>query len=203
MAFRIHGVDTVVVGHFNPWIIQPEWLLRQGVIAEGEEAAITLHAFSSPVGEMLFKVGTVTWKVSPERLIVHCDEYSDTATPVIEVLRLLPHTPMNAAGNNFNYVGQASDWIGERPTLNDVTRESLAQRGRVRADAWRTEIVREDDSVMNVHVIHSEQRVAVNFNFHRLATDCDSAIEATRNYARDFETSREFLEGDLRQEVAR
>lgn len=199
MSMRIHGVATVVIGHFNPWIIRPEWLREHEIVPAGDVQVTFAAAGTGKTFQ--FKVDDLDWKVSDDRLIVESDEPRNTGEYAVSTLKKLPHTPVVAIGHNLNYVCQSDVWSAGKPGLGNIDDRALGRLGSLRALSWQVSIVRPDDSVMNVKTHHTESQIAVSFNFHRQVADNKQAIQAARKFESDAKLAKVFVMRVLGQEV--
>ena len=200
VSLRIHGVDTVIVGHFNPWIIQPIWLAEQGLVdAEAEVVHVAFQPIAT--GVLQFQTGSFHWKVSQDRLIVQSDALVNTAAPIIDIIDRLPHTPVSAVGNNFNYLTTAPAWDGGHPVLGNVSADQLAAVGDIVSQSWQVELALRQGVVAKILVRIDATNVIVSFNFHRSINAPDLAKAALRNFDDDYQTSRRLLVDVLAVEV--
>lgn len=94
--------NVTVVGAFNPAIIQPDWFKRF-VPAVADEISTLVPIGGGP---MLFQSGLLYWAVTTERLIVY-GPISQAGAIASSILRTLCHTPLRAAGVNFQFQGRA------------------------------------------------------------------------------------------------
>lgn len=102
LKLELDGASIVLVGSFNPAIVQPAWLARHELIRgeEGDTAEVTLvspRASEFVIGSWL----TVT--VLPNRFQVRVADAGHQAAMrdlVVGVLVLLEHTPVSALGIN-------------------------------------------------------------------------------------------------------
>lgn len=191
MALRIHGVDTVVVGHFNPWIIQPSWLAAQGMLT-ADEVHVAFQPYSSS-GLLQFRMGDYHWKVSQDRLIVHSDPMRNTARPILEIIQRLPHTPLVAIGNNFSYVTTVADWQAGTPSLGRISEGDLEQLGELVSQTWESELALRNAAVLKTTIRLDSTNVIINLNFNRITNTTEAARAALRNFDSDSEASRQFV----------
>jgi hypothetical protein len=102
-VLKLSGSTIVVVGSFNPSILQPAWFSSQGLITNGEATDAEVRV----VHKDFTSFGTEYWDLecTADRLVIASDR-----APAIEILRdlaigvftLLSHTPVHAVGLNRN-----------------------------------------------------------------------------------------------------
>jgi hypothetical protein len=205
MGIKLYGIDTVVLGRFNPHIISPPWLVEENVIAEGE----TVEAEFAVVGRTVafrFKTGDLTWRVDYERLNISTEKISDTAAIAAKVVKKLPHTPLTAIGNNFRYRCNLSQWKGRLPTLDDVGLDQLKEYGDVQSVGWKASVSWPDGVTVNTEVNLEPTEslspmLTVNVNYHRQANSAVDLIAAAQRFEEDRKASATFLESLLREKA--
>ncbi len=205
MALKLHEIDTVVLGRFNPHIICPPWLAKQKIIAEEEtgeaEIAITGRAIA-----LRFKTGDLTWQVDSNRLNISSEKISDTAAIAAKVVKKLPHTPLNAIGNNFRYQCSLSDWDGRLPKLDDVGFDQLGKYGDVQSVGWKASISQSDGVTVNTEMTLEPTELpspmlTVNVNYHRQVNDAGELIAAAKEFQKDQQASAAFIESLLHERI--
>lgn len=106
MGSRIVRFDGIIVavGQFNPAIITPDWLQRQGLIAESdlEDCMSKLQALIQE-GLMSFDSSWFSFRLVQNQMVLST---LAGATPrlrdlAIGIFRVLPETPISALGINF------------------------------------------------------------------------------------------------------
>jgi hypothetical protein len=94
--------NVTVVGAFNPAVLSPSWVKRF-VPAVTDEISTLIPIEGGPP---LFQAGPLYWVATSERLIVH-GPISQAGAMVASIVRTLCHTPLRAAGINFQFQGRA------------------------------------------------------------------------------------------------
>src|SRR5438477_4554343 len=97
MAAEFSSMDVVVVGRFNPHIVNPEWLAKNGICG-GEGDDVNFMVSVTPRGGAFrFAIDGAEWEVNYDRMQIdsssHKKEISVWASGVISNL---PHTPLFA-----------------------------------------------------------------------------------------------------------
>ncbi|GAA4929095.1 hypothetical protein [Actinomycetospora succinea] len=186
----IEGASIVLAGSMNPGIFHPQWLARNDLIrvaeAESAENVVVTPEFAR------FEVEWFTVEVLPERLTVLTQSspfYSSLRDLVFSIVKLLPHTPVDAIGlNRSAHFGLSSsdvyDKLGHRLAPKDMWREVLDRPGmrRVSIQGERTDgklgmvLVSVEPSVQ----VHNGLFIDVNDHFVRgdaTGADFDAWIE--------------------------
>ena len=176
--------ETVAVGAFNPRIITPSWLVKNGVVQEDKWLEDILD--SMPIEENGFPLGGLGWDVDWDRLIVSAEASErDCGEATAKVIELLRHTPVSAIGHNFHYTCPVSDWpVPAIPRLGSRTATDL----RATETRWTGRFDREG-VVIEVELLYTPKAddvVAVRTNFERSSgKDWESAVSAARSFAAD------------------
>jgi hypothetical protein len=181
---------VVVVGHFNPAIIHPEWFRRFKLLPEEEIAASqTEHVVSQPAPGLQMIEGPMT-TVTPFRteisftsyhLLVTPDRFQLSATkensffqlPIlaIKIFSLLSHTPTRAVGFNFE-----AHWGLQESEMTVLRRIFCANEDKISAifgedyEIGGKLAFNKNDCRITLRLERSVQlngAVYINFNFHR------------------------------------
>jgi hypothetical protein len=205
----LEQAQTVAIGAFNPYVITPGWLVKYGICTRDGEVNIRMV----PLGEgATFEFGPVQWQVDGQRLSVSsADRSIDCGQLVSRVLTLLPHTPVQAMGHNFQFTATKAEW-GARPEprLGKKGLEELEGAEQVR---W-SGVFRREDARLEVTLAHESGLVAVLFNFHRnmnleIASAAPTpeeqiaqALDAATRFRSDFDHSKELLGSIFEMEIS-
>ena len=210
MALTLELAQTVAIGAFNPYVITPEWLVRFRICAQGEGDEVNIRLVV--IGEgAAFRFGAVDWQVDNQRLSVSTGTQDfDCGGAVSSVLKLLPHTPVHAVGNNFHFSATKQDW-GTRPapSLGKLQLDDIEGAEQVR---WAGAL-RRGDAKIEATLAYEHEAVAILFNHHRtmnlgrvrLATKPEEQVAEARSAAErfrgDFDLSRELLRSYFEMEM--
>lgn len=167
--------NITVKGAFNPAILRPPWVSRN-LPAVGKD----VEALLGMEGPLFYRGGGITWSATRESLVVYGDP-DRIGSFVSELLKVLPHTPLTAAGFNIRFrrpcarPGSVGPWRIE----SDVSIERLL-RGRD-TEAWLARVVERGDKVRLTTKAawrtHARTSVVFDFNYHLNAS---SALETDR-----------------------
>ena len=98
---EIEGASVVLIGHFNPALVHPSWLVRHGLVREREEAAATVDLVRPELS--LFTVGPFRIEARPERFVASVEDMGNLSPLrdlVSGVFSILSHTPITKFGLN-------------------------------------------------------------------------------------------------------
>ncbi len=171
MPNLIEPISIVIVGGWNPAILQPSWLMRHVFdVPEGETEEVQMAFSPVPGAPPRFTVHELTFVASDDRLMLQINEPSDDNLNLMEskglrIVEKLPHTPIRAIGQNFlfqieNPSAATLDVFDVRDNLYDrVEYQELASTSIVSSLAL-------DDSVLNLTRTFLDGVVRVKLNFH-------------------------------------
>lgn len=165
---RLHEANLTVLGRFNPAIIEPGWIVREKVATE--EAFVMLV----PVGDgptVYASEDDWGWMISPDRLVVFGP--SDKAVGFVErLLTLLPHTPITAAGVNFQRRAQSvGDFKPYAKTLKGLMRGTNVVEA-VEARTFRMV----GETIVRVQRTVRATDSQLDYNFHLETTDWKQVV---------------------------
>lgn len=112
MQLRDPALSTVLLGHFNPVIFSPDWLLTNRIIGPDVAAFARekgVEVMAPPITSINF--GSMKMLVEEQRfmLLVGDEPLVRARDFPISCFRLLRHTPVSALGLNFNVPVVATD----------------------------------------------------------------------------------------------
>jgi hypothetical protein len=122
--------DTIVLrGRFNPSIVQPRWLEAQGLF-DGRNIEVREEVIMPPL--TLLDLGWLTAEITEERAAFSTLDESVTPGPlrdfVVDLFRVLEHTPIYAMGMNHGVHLALSEGGWERIAERLAPAESLRKR---------------------------------------------------------------------------
>ncbi|MEQ9078153.1 MAG: hypothetical protein RLP09_30080 [Sandaracinaceae bacterium] len=100
--------DFSALGNFNPSILQPDWLVRQGLIPDGALIDMRFDLGSRAVD---FRAPPLMWRTTRERFTVSLtgdtgEKATDIEAPgafAASIFEILSHTPIMGVGHNFHF----------------------------------------------------------------------------------------------------
>lgn len=207
----MHLTDSniVLLGGFNPNIIQPLWLSRYDVVREkGEEFKTEIQFGPATPQVMTFQLDGFRWEVSLDRVLIGSGEARSPAEWLIRLLDLLPHTPIRAVGVNFRLRSERSDWPLEVPKLpNQESAASLI--GEIAASTAVTRGRLEDHTQVNLTLNATSDEVVLDANLHRgvkhskEVSAMDMAKQAMSEFDSDWQRVRLIVSAITGTEVSR
>lgn len=195
MPVSLESAQTLAIGAFNPHIITPQWLIKQGVCA----AADFQIRFFPPRQGLAFSLNETQWQIDFDSLSVDSRRHN-CGELLGRVIELLPHTPIRAVGNNFHYAASRESW-DTCPLPVPGLDKGLDQFGMVDERRWST-VIRNESVRIEVTVAESESAMAAQFNFHRETASAEQARQAAHHFEQDRRISEEILVQGYGQKVA-
>lgn len=173
---RLIHSNIVLLGGFNPHIIEPTWLSRHGVVAEKSDEFMTEIQFGPRASQtMRFNLDGLAWEVTLERVLVGSDKVSSPAQWLIRLLDLLPHTPVRAVGINFKLQCDRAEWPIELPALpGQQAADSLI--GEIKTSTAVTRAQLHDGTQVNLTLHATQSTVTLDANFHRGLGNSDAML---------------------------
>ncbi len=161
MKRNLDNWSLVVVGHWNTAILSPDWLAKE--VFRQEEVRIMYPVLGG--GRPIFEAANIRVIASRERLEFRPTKDDPELLNRIEtgarnVLNILPHTPVSAFGENFQYLVEDvpkelrevlsladTDKIGKHGAVSEVSlSRSIKLQGRhlnltiTESDKWRMDL---------------------------------------------------------------
>ncbi|MBX9656382.1 hypothetical protein K2Y11_22430 [bacterium] len=189
--FRFENGNCIALGAFNVYIIQPGWLIDQGIV---QQPTGMLVESSMERPGFRFKGVTKgdmksTWMINPDRIIVESgDAKEDCGTYIAKVLEKLPWTPLTAIGNNFAFSAPSEslpslppcvNWIPTNPDGANLVERSIGAS------------LERDGVILNVQLAACSEKIWARVNAHhelvgnKLEERSDSARSAAKSYFAD------------------
>lgn len=182
MPFKLTAKNCVVVGHFNAAIIKPPWLVKQGILPDGE---MQLSLSDRPEAPRVFKFAGLDWQVGPTRLVVSpvSPDGVNPAVPVGQILRKLPHTPISAIGHNFIFDVEPNDPSLE-PRLGSRPMRDLASKlgGDFMETSWSLAVQHLKGYRLTLKVQTGVNMQKADANFHFNVDSAEQAAELTARF---------------------
>jgi hypothetical protein len=192
--------SIVMLGAWNPSILQPDWLATH-IFDKAADENLPIEMQFSPIPGLSprFTIRDITLVPSAERLAVFSKNCSaaqlDAAESVaIRLLSSLSHTPISAVGENFAFsIESPSDELLSFFDADNALSSILDFEYSVVQTELKTTI-KLSRGVLNFSRIQSEGDVAVHFNFHySVSSAANAASEIQHTLARNFSVAREIL----------
>lgn len=187
-------------GHFNPYIITPEWLLRSSIISTKDKVDAVFRALAHGVA---FRIDRFQWEVDFDHLSISTQGTENCGALAEQLLKALPHTPVRAVGHNFEYACSLEEWgNGPMPMLGQLGPGALRDVGDEYQVRW-TGVFSRRGTRLEMTVAHGLGGAAVLFNFQRSieSTHAEDAAQAAGQFAADSAASKELIDSLLKSKV--
>lgn len=172
---------VVMVGAFNPAIIQRQWLVAQSIVEHAAAEVPEMEVSVTPQATRYrFRTGGLTWTVSSDRVILETEQsWQRIQASAIAMLQCLPHTPVAAIGMNFHKRVPSESWKLPYPRLpEELVRVVGESVGAVIGESHSCQLAESDGSILNLAFRLEEGAVWVDFNFHHSVEAAGPAIAA-------------------------
>ena len=194
--FKLTNQNIVVLGSFNPAILQPAWLIKCGIIKEEKEVnwKLPLGAVIAPA---IFEYGNLEWAVNFDKFQLSDktdDGMVDLGKTVIHTFKELKHTPVRASGHNFIFKGTDKVLAGslfEEGSLD--TGEKFFNLGTVQNVTKEIKISLDERKFLNLKTVKNDKHFEVSFNFHFDAGSMDEALAHCLSYPGNYNQALNIL----------
>lgn len=184
-----------VVGSLNPAILQPNWLVKQGLIPKGETLSVKIQVGSYFSTEYDWK-NNFRWSADRSRLKVNISPESDPNNLkkfISTVFEKLEHTPVTAIGQNFIFEGEPdkvkTDFFCRNTlALNDKTKWGVVARLKNEVTLSRDEICR-----INIYLINEYDKSKVHINYHYDVTLASEVVKFAGEIKDNLEQAKEII----------
>ncbi len=199
---QISGENSlIIVGAWNPAILNPQWICHEILgLPEGEEMPIQMEFAAVPGAPPRVTIDDVTYIPAMDRLNLYPKEFSVEKLTSVEnqasrILEILPHTPIQAFGQNFEFIEQEPS--ADQMRIFDLQGNRIQECEFVQ-DQRSVDIKQSyslDDCILNINQISQEGSLIVKFNFHYEVENADEARQRLGNtFSRNLRRAIEFLE---------
>jgi hypothetical protein len=186
MASLKENPSIVLVGSWNPAILQPNWLAKHIFNkADDEDIPVEMQFATTPGLPPRFKMRDILIVPAFDRLTLFSNglntaNLAATESAVLEILKLLPHTPISAAGENFKFVVPEQQEVVDMLNVDNNWAEYLDfDYEQVQTEIRST--LQLKDMQLNIFRARSDSEITIHFNFHYPATDAQTAAKQLAN----------------------
>lgn len=183
MKPNLDGWNILLMGHWDPLILTPSWVGKH--VAEGEVSVDLPQAPRLPPRLNFDGVSTL---VVDNRLVVtphsHEEQALDNAESiVIDLLELLPHTPLTGTGVNFQWLLPLDGKVAK--VLRPADDGALAALGfSVQSTVVRRKLVHDGHQVNLTAETAEGGQARVGVNFHHDTHSCADAVRVLKGHVR-------------------
>jgi hypothetical protein len=181
MQFTDNTCSFVLVGAWNPAILDPNWLVREIFESpQGVEVPVSMEFTPIPGAAPKFTIEGITFIPSGDKLILLPRDLSAESLRSVEaialkILQTLHHTPIAGIGENIQFVEN-------NPTPQQVEifslRDDLTETCDLDLELDTIALKRAfslDNGIVNLTQIYKQGTVTFEFNFHYGADSADNA----------------------------
>lgn len=187
---EIEGATVVLVGHFNPALVQPAWLARHALVRDAEADAAEIQLIRPEMS--LFNIGPFRFQAELERFVVSIADMGQMQALrdlIVSSFTLLSHTPVRQFGLNrlmHFRMRDVQSWhrVGDALAPKEKWNLHLVDPGLRSLSIWGK---REGSQAMRIEVrvepstkVPSGVYVAVNEHYEVEAEDAGPAIDLLR-----------------------
>lgn len=179
------SASSILIGFLNPAILTPTWLAQTGILT-GEVSATSILPADFPVVQ--FSIGGLSWAANPLRLEVKSEDGSaDPGELIAKVMELLPHTPVQALGNNFQFAAPAGSpsnlqSISNAPLFGQIHSMEYEELGH----RLSCQVKSKSGAILMITLASQREGGSLlSFNFHRECASPAQAVQAARSFSSD------------------
>lgn len=197
--------SVIIAGKFNPFIFSPDWItnylgptkeirLNFGLLSRGVSLIIDGCSFTVEAERIVIKKEVLA-------LLANENDSKRLVEIAEQILTRLPHTPVEAIGNNFVFEFAKDDWNGATPALTGVD-DNLLSEPLVRTWTGRFRDGSEDAPVYRIVSVSAfKEGIKVDFNNHRDIQSCAKGLSALGMFQQDWEVCKQLCMKLAKQEI--
>ncbi len=159
----IERTNIVIVGRWNRFILNPEWVSKTLFETDKMQVEFSFDLLLPP----RYSIDSIRLTTLDDRVIITPLEYTDDVMQTAEVIslkliNLLPHTPLTGIGFNYGYQCEGS-------LINQILEFKDKLDAEVHASmsfiSWKRSY-KFDDYLLNVEQSKNEDKLFIDFNYH-------------------------------------
>lgn len=159
----IERTNIVIVGRWNRFILNPEWVSKTLFETDKMQVEFSFDLLLPP----RYSNDSIRLTALDDRVIITPLEYTDDRLQTAELIslrliNLLPHTPLTGIGFNYGYQCDGSlinQIIEFKDTLDTEVDTSMS------FISWKRSY-KIDDYLLNVEQSQSDDKIIIDFNYH-------------------------------------
>jgi len=187
--------NVVVRGIWNVAIFSHEWLNLHEVAPKLEPNVVPEAIWVPQTGQQILQYpNQMTWAIDPNSLEIKIvDDWSDCSSYASGILKLLPHTPIQAVGTNFVFNCPIPEWpqsmfpaLGEYSVINPKEDATCT----VSSAKWAGVLQLEPNPLsakvtLTVSQKNDRNSIAAWINVHHAVNNSQEAIRITESWEED------------------
>jgi hypothetical protein len=209
MSLKPTSFDIVIIGHFNPFILHPNWLTETGILSSREFTLNMKFDQAGRGGGLGFEQAGTNWSVSFSRLQISGPDASKVDPNwLVAVLNKLPHTPVSAVGHNIHFRAPRAELQDRLPSLGSAMSGDFDFGGNSELEStkWSALYRRQDTAGSGLHklmveVEQTQADVRLHVNFHRDVGNAEQAAFALQKIEFDRSQCKDMLSAALGVEI--
>lgn len=180
--------SLVLVGIWNPAILNPEWLIRNALgVPAGTEVSVEMLVAATPSLPTQYAMQGLRFTPTRDRLTIHAvDAVTDAVlvrmqSVALQILQLLPHTPVRACGQNFTFLEEhpSPEQVGVFGAVNDVVQTSDFP---LETSSTGVRLALQfEGRLLNFTRTLQGGKLELKMNFHAQVKDANTAIDMLKN----------------------
>lgn len=166
----------VIAGAWNPAILTPSWILKNGLGKELDgnnrieiSMPVDVGAFQFP----RYTLEDLQYTARTDALVFFPGETTEDRLQLLEkvaarILDQLGHTPVSGVGHNFEFQDEAPS-IESLQTLENAKNDLIdiaPKNWNFSSSAIITSLKRDETTIINIHRYYEGTKLGVKFNFH-------------------------------------
>jgi len=166
MIIKKEGYNIVIVGGWNKSIFTPQWVSSKLFKKSGILYEFPLNINAPPrYTDNEVRLFIETNKIILSALVPSDENLNKIEQLAINVVELLPHTPVISFGINFGFVED----IEKSSILNNFNINDNADITEIMGEIIETNITRTikiENVLLNFNIIKNQQKISIDFNIH-------------------------------------
>jgi len=192
LTMDLKSNNVIVLGAWNPGIVQPAWLSERKVVEAKNAEDLSVNPLTKG---FFFKMDNVNWFIDEQRLQIWAPGTTDTGVFAARVLSLLSYTPVQAIGTNFHLETSAREWPATRlPRLGDWTLDGSPATLQFEQFTWVGKQKMGADTSCQISLTQGvEDALSLVVNLHRDVANATRAAQLAGAWREDWQSVREVI----------
>ena len=197
MISDIERTNIVVVGRWNRFILNPEWISKTLFETENLQVEFSFDLLLPPrYTSDSIRLTTLDDRIMITPLSYSNDSMLNAEKITLKLISLLPHTPLTAIGFNFGY--QYDDFHINRIIEFKDTLDQSFDASYNKVSFKRSYNI--NDCVVNIEQTAAENNVNVDFNYHYNSTYFKNDLSKLEGKMIEFKSKSELIMKNTYQE---